>query len=108
MAVRSASPSTRRAPFGPGSAPAPKRSSAEYRAWCSSPEKAPPRSGAQGIARWAKGFGARRLVYVACDPASLARDAAELKQQGFTPVALQLFDMFPQTHHVEAVMRFDR
>lgn len=68
----------------------------------------PPRSGALGLARWADGFGARRVVYVACNPASLARDAAELRARGFKPVSLQLFDMFPQTHHVEAVMKFDR
>ncbi len=68
----------------------------------------PPRSGALGLARWAEGFGARRVVYVACDSASLARDAAELRSRGFKPASLQLFDMFPQTHHVEAVMKFDR
>ena len=68
----------------------------------------PPRSGAHGIAQWADGFHARRVVYVACDPAALARDAAELRQRGFKPVSLQLFDMFPQTHHVEALMRFEK
>lgn len=68
----------------------------------------PPRSGAAGIARWAEGFASKRVVYVACDPASLARDAAELKQRGFLPGTVQLFDMFPQTHHVEAVMSFAR
>jgi 23S rRNA (uracil1939-C5)-methyltransferase len=49
-----------------------------------------------------------RVVYVACDPASLARDAAELVKAGFAPVALQLFDLFPQTRHIEAVMAFAR
>jgi 23S rRNA (uracil1939-C5)-methyltransferase len=47
-------------------------------------------------------------VYVACDPASLARDAAELRHAGFAAASLQLVDMFPQTHHLEAVMAFDR
>jgi 23S rRNA (uracil1939-C5)-methyltransferase len=47
-------------------------------------------------------------VYVACDPASLARDAAGLVEAGYKPLALQVVDMFPQTHHVEAVMSFER
>ncbi len=68
----------------------------------------PPRAGAPGVARWAAGFGVTRVVYVACDPASLARDAAELKRAGYPPRELQLFDMFPQTHHVEALMTFER
>jgi 23S rRNA (uracil1939-C5)-methyltransferase len=67
----------------------------------------PPRSGAPGLARWAKALGVRRVVYVACDPSSLARDAAELVQAGFRPSALQVLDMFPQTHHVEAVLSFE-
>ncbi|MBL8954358.1 MAG: TRAM domain-containing protein [Myxococcaceae bacterium] len=68
----------------------------------------PPRAGAPGVARWASGFGASRVVYVACDPASLSRDAADLKKAGYRPRSLQLFDMFPQTHHVEALMTFER
>jgi 23S rRNA (uracil1939-C5)-methyltransferase len=68
----------------------------------------PPRTGAAGVGRWAKALGVKRVVYVACDPASLARDAADLVKQGFSPVSVQLFDMFPQTHHVEAVMILTR
>lgn len=68
----------------------------------------PPRAGAKGIGGWASRLGARSVVYVACDPASLARDAAELKACGFTPRRLQVVDMFPQTRHVEAVMSFTR
>jgi 23S rRNA (uracil1939-C5)-methyltransferase len=45
---------------------------------------------------------------VACDPASLARDAKDLVSNGFRPLALQLFDLFPQTHHIEALMVFTR
>ena len=43
-----------------------------------------------------------------CDAASLARDAADLKAVGFRPRSVQLFDMFPQTHHVETLMTFER
>ncbi len=68
----------------------------------------PPRSGAEGLAAWASGLLVERLVYVACDPASLARDAKALGALGFRPLALQLFELFPQTHHVEAVMAFSR
>lgn len=68
----------------------------------------PPRTGAQGIADLALELGVRRVVYVACDPAALARDAGDLRALGFQPLALQLVDMFPQTHHVEAVMSFER
>lgn len=68
----------------------------------------PPRAGAPGFARQVSALGVKKVVYVACDPASLARDAAGLVEEGYKPVALQVVDMFPQTHHVEAVMSFER
>jgi 23S rRNA (uracil1939-C5)-methyltransferase len=68
----------------------------------------PPRSGAPGVGAWASGLLAERVVYVACDPTSLARDAKELVARGYRPLALQLFDLFPQTHHVEALMALSR
>jgi tRNA/tmRNA/rRNA uracil-C5-methylase (TrmA/RlmC/RlmD family) len=46
------------------------------------------------------------LVYVACDPAALARDAAALQEAGYRLVDLEAFDCFPQTHHVECVAAF--
>jgi 23S rRNA (uracil1939-C5)-methyltransferase len=67
----------------------------------------PPRTGAPGLARWLKALGVKRVVYVACDPGSLARDAAGLVEAGYKPLALQVVDMFPQTHHVESVMSFE-
>jgi 23S rRNA (uracil1939-C5)-methyltransferase len=45
---------------------------------------------------------ARRLVYISCDPATLARDIARLAP-GFRPASVQAFDLFPQTAHVESV-----
>jgi tRNA/tmRNA/rRNA uracil-C5-methylase (TrmA/RlmC/RlmD family) len=49
-----------------------------------------------------------RVVYVACDPAALARDAALLGAAGFELGEIQAFDLFPMTHHLECVATFDR
>jgi 23S rRNA (uracil1939-C5)-methyltransferase len=68
----------------------------------------PPRTGAPGVGTWASKLLVSRVVYVACDPASLARDAKDLLAHGFRPLAVQLFDLFPQTHHIEALMVFTR
>jgi len=68
----------------------------------------PPRTGAPGLAPLASGLGARRLVYVGCDAGSLARDAGRLVEAGFSLEALQLVDLFPNTHHVEALLGFRR
>ena len=48
----------------------------------------------------------RAIIYVACDPAALARDTATLRDAGYRLDALRAFDAFPQTHHVECVARF--
>ena len=53
-------------------------------------------------------LGARRVAYISCNPATLARDAAVLAAQGFVLSRLALVDMFPQTHHVEALALFER
>lgn len=48
----------------------------------------------------------RTLVYVACDPAALARDCAYLEQAGWQMDSLRAFDLFPMTHHIECVATF--
>lgn len=45
----------------------------------------------------------RAVVYVACDPAALARDVATAARQGYVLKELEAFDLFPMTHHVECV-----
>ncbi|HEY3482728.1 MAG TPA: TRAM domain-containing protein [Streptomyces sp.] len=64
----------------------------------------PPRAGAgrQTVRRLAA-LGARRIAYVACDPAALARDLGYFGEEGYRPVTLRAFDLFPVTHHVECV-----
>ena len=42
-------------------------------------------------------------MYVACDPAALARDVAYLAAEGYALTGLRALDLFPMTHHVEAV-----
>ena len=45
----------------------------------------------------------RSIVYVACDPAALARDTGYFLEQGYSLVKLRAFDLFPMTHHIECV-----
>jgi 23S rRNA (uracil1939-C5)-methyltransferase len=69
----------------------------------------PPRVGAQEVLPVVAGSAARRLVYVSCHPASLARDAGLLVHaHGFALIAAGVMDMFPHTSHVEAMAVFDR
>ncbi|MCL1900572.1 MAG: RsmD family RNA methyltransferase, partial [Promicromonosporaceae bacterium] len=49
-----------------------------------------------------------RVIYVACDPAALARDIGYLGEGGYTLQSLRAFDLFPMTHHVEAVALLTR
>ncbi len=64
----------------------------------------PPRSGAgRKTVRQIAALGPRRIAYVACDPAALARDLAYFAAEGYVPHFMRAFDLFPMTHHVECV-----
>ncbi|MCU1728977.1 23S rRNA (uracil(1939)-C(5))-methyltransferase RlmD [Pseudomonas sp. 7P_10.2_Bac1] len=67
----------------------------------------PPRDGAYELVRKLSGLGAKRLVYVSCNPATLARDTVELMKQGYRLKRAGILDMFPQTAHVEAMALFE-
>lgn len=67
----------------------------------------PPRDGALQVVRGMRELGARRLVYVSCNPTTLARDATELVRQGYRLRRAGILDMFAQTAHVEAMALFE-
>lgn len=69
----------------------------------------PPREGAIAVVKAIGARGPRRIVYVSCNPATLARDAAVLvHEKGYTLRAAGIANMFPQTSHVESVAVFER
>jgi tRNA/tmRNA/rRNA uracil-C5-methylase (TrmA/RlmC/RlmD family) len=64
----------------------------------------PPRTGAAGEVTSALiELAPKRLIYVACDPVALARDVASLTVGGYELRSVDGYDLFPHTHHVEAV-----
>lgn len=68
----------------------------------------PPRDGAFAVVKQIAALGAERVLYVSCNPATLARDTAELLKQGYRLKRAGILDMFPQTAHVEAMALFER
>ena len=69
----------------------------------------PPRAGARAkVCRQIAAAGASSVVYIACDPTSLARDTATLIGEGYELKDIRAFDIYPMTHHVETVALFTR
>ncbi len=68
----------------------------------------PPRAGFRQVASVAERVGARRIVYVSCDPATLARDVEALVAAGWRLAEATSFDLFPHTGHVEVLAVLDR
>ncbi|HET9676949.1 MAG TPA: 23S rRNA (uracil(1939)-C(5))-methyltransferase RlmD [Solirubrobacterales bacterium] len=69
----------------------------------------PPRAGlSQKIARRVIECGARKIVYVSCNPTTLAPNAAQLSEAGYRLARVRPVDMFPQTPHIECVALFEK
>jgi 23S rRNA (uracil1939-C5)-methyltransferase len=69
----------------------------------------PPRAGALEMLPAIAAFKPKRIVYVSCNPATLARDAGELvHQHGYSLQKVGIMNMFPHTSHIEAMAVFDR
>jgi 23S rRNA (uracil1939-C5)-methyltransferase len=69
----------------------------------------PPRSGlGTGVLKRLVEWGAPRLIYVSCDPATLARDLGRLLAAGYRLEQAHLVDLFPQTRHLESVFHLVR
>ena len=69
----------------------------------------PPRKGcAPELIETVASFRPRRIVYVSCDPATLARDLKRFAELGYPPVEATPVDMFPATSHVECAVRMER
>lgn len=68
----------------------------------------PPRAGAKGLEADLAALGAERLIYVSCNPTTLARDLAALAKLGYKTKSVQPIDLFPQTYHVESLAVVER
>ncbi|MDR9467322.1 23S rRNA (uracil(1939)-C(5))-methyltransferase RlmD, partial [Marinospirillum sp.] len=68
----------------------------------------PPRAGADSVCKDIQVLGADKLLYISCNPATLARDTETLKSQGYQLTRLGIMEMFPQTAHVESMALFAR
>lgn len=68
----------------------------------------PPRQGIPGLPEMLASLTTKKLMYISCDPATLARDTRYLVDNSFRVKLIQPFDMFPQTHHIETVVVFEK
>ncbi len=68
----------------------------------------PPREGAKDVARILPELKAKRIVYISCNPSTLARDLKPIVGAGYAVKSVKMFDMFPQTYHIESVTYLER
>lgn len=68
----------------------------------------PPRAGAPRLVQHLQSLGARSIIYVSCDPVTLARDIANLRKSGYRVACSVPVDMFPHTYHIESVTLLER
>ncbi|MGF1722136.1 23S rRNA (uracil(1939)-C(5))-methyltransferase RlmD [Vibrio kyushuensis] len=68
----------------------------------------PARAGASGIVDQLSQFGAKSIVYVSCNPATLARDSQSLLEQGYQLKKIGMLDMFPHSSHLESMALFEK
>jgi 23S rRNA (uracil1939-C5)-methyltransferase len=68
----------------------------------------PPRTGALVAVNYLHHFNAQRIVYISCNPATLARDAGVLSTHGYRLESSGVIDMFPNTAHIESIAVFVR
>ena len=63
----------------------------------------PPRTGAEELVKLLPALNPRKIVYISCDPPTLARDIGILKRFNYNVIKCQPIDMFPQTYHIESI-----
>lgn len=68
----------------------------------------PPRDGAIQVIKQMGELDTNRILYISCNPATLARDAELLTKQGYQIIKAGIIDMFPQTSHIETMVLFER
>ena len=69
----------------------------------------PPRAGMhEDMTNYLPKLGARKIIYVSCNPTTQARDAKILNAYGYRIISSTMIDMFPHTPHIETVMLFSK
>ena len=68
----------------------------------------PPRGGCAQVVPYLSDLAAEKIIYISCDPATIARDLIGIRAAGFRLDRLRIVDMFPQTHHLEVIARLVR